>query len=208
MRLQHTAQRKFRLQFHFVFRRIQSPQMLPPTHPCLPLALLTFSGPSIPQLALFPFRFLTPSVLTFFRPSQFWVLTTQPLFFFSFSSRFRLTAAFPMPVSALASSVSSFSPAWFPVPSFQIPVLSFTVRFLSLFPVSLPQPFHRCLPSVFTSGIFRFPFAFFRPLSSKLPATQLSVFFLSFSSQFCQNRFAFPVPVSALAFSVSPLSPA
>ena len=32
-------------------------------------------------------------------------------FFLSFSSRFRLTAAFPMPASALASSVSSFSPA-------------------------------------------------------------------------------------------------
>ena len=32
-------------------------------------------------------------------------------FFLSFSSRFRLTAAFPVPVSALASSVSPFSPA-------------------------------------------------------------------------------------------------
>ena len=51
------------------------------------------------------------------------------------------------------------------MPSFQVPVLGSTVRFLSLFPVSLPQLFHRCLPSVFTSGIFRFPFAFFRPLS-------------------------------------------
>ena len=69
-----------------------------------------FSRPSIPRLMPLPFRFLTPSVSAFFRPLQFWVLTTQPLFFFSFSSRFRLTVAFPVPVSALASSVSSFSP--------------------------------------------------------------------------------------------------
>ena len=27
-----------------------------------------------------PFRFLTPAVFAFFRPLQFWVLTTQPLF--------------------------------------------------------------------------------------------------------------------------------
>ena len=81
-----------------------------PAHPCLPLSFPTFSGPSIPRLSPFPFRFLTPSVSAFFRPLQFWVLTTQPLFFLSFSSRFRLTAAFPVPASALASSVSPFSP--------------------------------------------------------------------------------------------------
>ena len=72
--------------------------MLPPTHPCL----ATFSGPSIPPLSQLPFRFLTPSVLTSFRPSQFWVLTTKPLFFFSLPSRFRLTVASPVPVLALA----------------------------------------------------------------------------------------------------------
>ena len=68
--------------------------------------------------------------------------------------------------------------------SFQVLVLGSTVRFLLLFPVSLPQPFHRCLPSVFTSGIFRFPFAFFRPLTLSF---QLLSFlcFLSFSSRFC-----------------------
>ena len=57
-----------------------------------------------------PFRFLTPAVFAFFRPLQFWVLTTQPLLFLSFSSRFRLAAAFPVPVSAFASSVSPFFP--------------------------------------------------------------------------------------------------
>ena len=70
------------------------------------------------------------------------------------------------------------------MPSFQIPVLGFTVRFLSLYPVSLPQPFHRCLPSVFTSGIFRFWFAFFRPLSFSFQLLSF-LFFLSFSSRFC-----------------------
>ena len=63
------------------------------------------------DLSSLPFHFLTPAVSAFFRPLQFWILTTQPLFFLSFSSRFRLTAAFPVPVSALASSVSPFSPA-------------------------------------------------------------------------------------------------
>ena len=67
------------------------------------------SGLSIPRLASLPFLFLTPSVSAFFRPLPFWVLTTQPLFFLSFSSRFCLTDAFPVPVSALASSVSPFS---------------------------------------------------------------------------------------------------
>ena len=62
-------------------------------------------------LSPLPFRFLTPAVSAFFRPPQFWILTTQPLFFLSFSSRFCLTVAFPVPVSTLASSVSSFSPA-------------------------------------------------------------------------------------------------
>ena len=82
-----------------------------PTHPCLLLSFPTFSRLSIPQLSLLPFLFLTSAVSAFFRPLQFWILTTQPLFFLSFSSRFRLTVASPVPVSALASSVSPFSPA-------------------------------------------------------------------------------------------------
>ena len=200
MRPPLTARRLFRLQFPFVFRRIHSPQMLPPTHPCL----ATFSGPSIPLLSQLPFRFLTPSVLTFFRPSQFRVLTTKPLFFLSFSSRFRLTAASPVPVSALASSVSPLSPAWFPVPSFQVLVLGSTVRFLSLFPASLPQPFHRCLPSSplplvrLSSGLFHFHLAFFRPLAFRFQLLSL-LLFLSSSSRFCLAA-AFPVPALALAF--------
>ena len=184
--------------------------------------------------------------------------------------------------------------------SFQVPVLGFAVRFFSLFPASLPQPFHRCCLSVFRLPCFstsvplsfvRFPFASsysafcssfpplpgsalqllsrcpsplslprsplsllpdfscfpsrflysalllvsfhpslirshscssgaslmlslsgfplsFRFLSSArrpLPATQ-PLFFLSYSSRF-RLTVAFPVPVSALASSVSPFSP-
>ena len=47
------------------------------------------------DLSSLPVHFLTPAVSASFRPLQFWILTTQPLFFLSFSSRFRLTAAFP-----------------------------------------------------------------------------------------------------------------
>ena len=68
---------------------------------------LTFCFPSLPLFRFclslgfrfhdrlsFPLLFLTPAVFAFFRPLQFWVLTTQPLFLlFSFSSRFRLTVA-------------------------------------------------------------------------------------------------------------------
>ena len=56
-----------------------------------------------------PFRFLTPAVFAFFRPLQFWVLTTQPLFL-----------PFPfLPVSASQwlpqCSALTFAPAVFPV---------------------------------------------------------------------------------------------
>ena len=100
-----------RLQFLFVFRRLQSLQLLLPTHPCLPLSLPTSLGRPFHGLTPLPFRFLTSAVSAFFRPPQFWILTTQPLFFLSISSRPCLTVAFPVPVSALASTVSPFSPA-------------------------------------------------------------------------------------------------
>ena len=50
----------------------------------------------------------------------------------------------PLSLSLLRSS--PFSPAWFPVHSLPVPVLSFAVCFLSPFPDSLPRPFLRCLP--------------------------------------------------------------
>ena len=52
-----------------------------PAHPCLPLSLPTFSGPDLHTACRrYPVSFLTPAVFAFFRPLQFWVLTTQPLF--------------------------------------------------------------------------------------------------------------------------------
>ena len=82
------------LQFPFVFRRIQSLQLLLSDSPLLSAFASNLSGPSVSRLSPLPFRFLTPSVSAFFRPLQFRVLTTQPLCFLSFSSRFRLTVAF------------------------------------------------------------------------------------------------------------------
>ena len=103
---------------------------------------------SLPQLFL---RCL-PSDLSFgifhfrsasFRPLLFRFRLLSLLCFLSFSSRFHLSAASPVPASALASSVSTFSPTWFPMSSFRLPVLGSTVGFLSFYPASLPQPFHR-----------------------------------------------------------------
>ena len=76
------------------------------------LSLSGFSGPDLhTALRRYPVNFLTSAVFAPFRSLQFWILTTQPLLFLSFSSRFRLAAASPAPDSALASSVSPFSPA-------------------------------------------------------------------------------------------------
>ena len=66
------------------------------------------------------------------------------------------------------------------MPSFQVPVLGFAVRFLSLFPASLPQPFHRCLPSALTSGPFHFRLPSFRPFLFRFQL--LSFLFLPFLS--------------------------
>ena len=52
------------------------------------------------------------------------------------------------------------------MPSFRVVVLGFAVCFLSSCPASLPQPFHRCLPSAFASGLFPFPPVSFVPLGS------------------------------------------
>ena len=51
----------------------------------------------------------------------------------------------PLPLTLLR--FSPFFPARFPVLSFPVLRTRLPVRFLSSFPVSLPQPFHRCFPS-------------------------------------------------------------
>ena len=88
----------------------------------------------------------------------------------------------PFPLSLLRSS--PFFPAWFPVPSFPGSRTRLPVRFLSSFPVSLPQPFHRCFPSFplpsvrFSSGLFCLLSGFFRSLQ---PASDYSAFCSFFS---------------------------
>ena len=146
---------------------------------------LTFCFPSFPlfrfcrslgfrfhdRLSL-PLLFLTPAVFAFFRPLQFWVLTTQPLFFFSAFFTVPPPSGFPAAPSLLSLlRFFPFRPGWFPILFFRFCLLSFAVRFFSPFPVSLPQLFHRCLSSLrfVSSASFRHPsfqpFAFFRPLS-------------------------------------------
>ena len=148
--------------------------MLPPTHPCLPLSFPTFSGPSIPRLAPLPFRFLTPSVLTSFRPSLFRVLTTKPLFFLSTSSRFCLTAAFPVPVLALAFLGFPFlsglvSRAFLP---------GFCTQLCCSFPFALPCFAPTAVPQVLTFCFhfrsFPLPTPFLSSARLPLPATQPS----------------------------------
>ena len=73
------------------------------------LSLSGFSGLNFFPLSLLSVDFLTPAVFAFFRPRQFWVLTTQPLFL-----------PFPfLPVSAsqrlLQCTVSAFASYVFPV---------------------------------------------------------------------------------------------
>ena len=123
-----------------------------------------------------PFRFLSSASLS--------VPATQPLFL-----PFR-----PLPVSAsqwlprcslsaFASLLSPFLPGWFPIRSLPVLRTRLPVRFLSSFPVSLPQPFHRCFPSFPLSllfGDFPFPSGFFRPLLFRFWLLGLCFFLSSF----------------------------
>ena len=77
-------------------------------------------------------------------------------------------------VSAFASTVFHFPSAWFPMLSSSFSVLSTTVCFLSLYPASLPQPFHRCIPSL-SFRYFPLHCCFLSSASDPLSVTQLSV---------------------------------
>ena len=129
------------------------------------------SGPSIQRLSPLPFRFLTSAVSAFFRPLQFWILTTQPLLFLSFSSRFRLAAASPVPASALASAVSPFSPvclhAFLP---------GSRTRLRCSFPFALPCFAPTAVPQVLALRHFHFRLAFFRPLAFRFRLLSLLLF--------------------------------
>ena len=84
----------YRLHFPFVFRQIQSLQLLLLAHPCRPLSLSAFSGPSVPRLIA--------ASLPLSDPRCFRVLSSASVLgsdysasvsSFPFSSCFRLTVA-------------------------------------------------------------------------------------------------------------------
>ena len=87
--------------------------------------------------------------------------------------------------------------------SFQVSVLSPTVRFFSLLPASLPQLFHRCLPSAFASGIFHFRLAFFRPLVFRFQLLSLCSSFPSLPGSASQLLPQCPSPLSLPRFPLS-----
>ena len=95
-----------------------------------------------------PIRFLSSASLP--------VPATQPLFLpFLFLPGFASQRLFP--VCQFLLSLRWFSPFFktrFPVFSFPVLCTRLSVCFLSSFPVSLPQLFHRCLPYAFAFGIF------------------------------------------------------
>ena len=91
------------------------------------------------------------------------------LFFLSALHRFRLPVAFPTPCSRLSAPADlPLSPCLVSHTVLPVPLIQLAVRFLSIFPVSLPQPFHRCslLRPFVSSGSFPrlpMPLASFRP---------------------------------------------
>ena len=170
-----------------------------------------------PSLIRFPQLFLRcfPSALAFglfrfpsgsFRPLTFCLRLLSLCFFLS---ALPASASQWLPrcsASALASSVFPALPglvshAFFPGSRTRLPV-----RFLSSFPASLPQLFHRCFPSFplprvrFSSGLFCLPSAFFRPLQ---PASDYSAFCSFFSPlpDFPWQRFSRCAPVPCVPFA-------
>ena len=149
-----------------------------------------------PSLIHFPQLFLRclPSAFAFGLSPSF------PLsfvcFFFSVLTTQLSVSSFPFFLSSPLSGSSSASvlPFGFPVfrllfrlvshASFPVSGTWLPVCFLSSFPVSLPQPFHRCFPSFllplvrFSSGLFSLLSTFFRPF---LLASDYSAFCSFFS---------------------------
>ena len=219
-RLPHTLlNESFRLQFPFVFRQLQSLQLLLLAHPCLPLSLPAFSGPSVPRLITASLPLSDPRCFRFLSSAS--VLGSDysaSVSSFPFSSRFCLTAA----SSVLRSHFRSFGFPRSLLPGFPCIPSRFRYSaflFVSFHPSSLRS--HSCSTSAcllfrfrFSSGIFCSASAFFRPLL--LSFRLLSLLFLPFrSSRFCLSvaspvlplrfRFlAFPVPSRLVSHPFSP----
>ena len=146
------------------------------------LALSGFSGLNFFPLSLLSVDFLTSAVFAFFRPLQFWILTTQPLFLL-----------FPfLPVSASQwlpqCSALAFAPSVFPVLSCLVSRAFFPgsgTQRSCMFPFALPRFAPTAVPRVLASG-FRFPHFPFR-------------------FRFLFNRFRFPSGYWAFCFFLSVL---
>ena len=150
----------------------------------------------------------SPSVPLSFVRFRFSISLLGLCVFLSSSSCLRLTVASSvLRFRSRFFGLSPFFPAWFPMLSFPVLRTRLSVCFLSSFPVSLPQPFHRCFPSFllplvrFSSGLFCSPSAFFRLL---LLASDYSAFrsFFSLLPVLPCRRFlrCSPVPFVPFAF--------
>ena len=138
---------------------------------------------SLPQLFLrcFPYAFafgLSPfDRLSFVRLSSGSGYSAS-VSSFPLSSRLCLTVASSVrPFCFHFFGSPPFFPTWFPVPSLPVLRTGLSVCFLSSFPVSLPQPFHRCFPYAFAFGLFpRLPLSFVRFCSVLITQPSVSSF--------------------------------
>ena len=215
-RLPHTLlNESFRLQFPFVFRRLQSLQLLLPARPCLSaFSRLPLSRPSAASASLSdPRCFRSLSVASVLGSDYSASVSSFP-----FSSCLRLTVASSVLRSLFRSFgfPRSFQPGF---PCFLSRFRYSALLFVSFRPSSLRS--HSCSTSAcllfcfrFFSGIFCSASAFFRPLL--LSFRLLSLLFLPFrSSRFCLSvaspvlplrfRFlAFPVLSSLISHAFFP----
>ena len=195
----------FRLQFPFVFRRLQSLQLLLPTHPCFLLSFLASLGFRFHGLSPLPLLFLTPAVFAPFRALQFWVLTTQPLFlpfrFLPVSASQWLPRCDPSAHASLAFPRSS-QPGF---PCFRSRFFVLGFLFVSFHPSRFRSHSRSTGASLrfhfrFSSGLFCWLSAFFRLL---LPASDYSAFcsFLSLLPDLPWQRFSRCAPVPCVPFA-------
>ena len=203
MRPPHTLlNESFRLQFPFVFRQLQSLQLLLLARPCLSaFSGLPLSRPSAASASLSdPRCFRSLSVASVLGSDYSASVSSFPS-----SSCLRLTVA----SSVLRSRFRSFGlPRSLP-PGF--PCVSSRFRYSATLYVSFRPSLirsHSCSSGAcqtFPSDIFRSASAFFRPLL--LPFRLLSLLFLPFrSSRFCLSV-ASPVPPLRFRFLAFPVLP-
>ena len=182
MRPPHTLlNESFRLQFPFVFRQLQSLQLLLLARPCLLLSFLASLGFHFHGLSPLPLLFLTPAVFAPFRSLQFWVLTTQPLFL-------------PFPLLPVSAS------QWLP----QCSALAFAPSVLPVLPRLVSRAF---FPGSGTQRPCLFPFALPRFAPTAVPRVLARPFLPAFSVPLLLPfvRFRFPSGYSAFCFFLSVL---